>query len=79
MAEQEKPKLILAGASAYSRHIDFKRFREIADSVGAYLMVDMAHYAGLIAGGVYPDPVPHAHVVTTTTHNDPARRAAAWS
>ena len=68
MAEQEKPKLILAGASAYSRHIDFKRFREIADSVGAYLMVDMAHYAGLIAGGVYPDPLPHAHIVTTTTH-----------
>ena len=68
MADREKPKLILAGASAYSRHIDFKRFREIADSVGAYLMVDMAHYAGLIAGGVYPDPVPHAHVVTTTTH-----------
>ena len=68
MAEKEKPKLILAGASAYSRHIDFKRFRELADSVGAYLMVDMAHYAGLIAGGVYPDPLPHAHVVTTTTH-----------
>ena len=68
MAEREKPKLILAGASAYSRHIDFKRFREIADSVGAYLMVDMAHYAGLIAGGVYPDPLPHAHIVTTTTH-----------
>ena len=68
MAEREKPKLILAGASAYSRHIDFKRFREIADSVGAYLMVDMAHYAGLVAGGVYPDPIPHAHVVTTTTH-----------
>ncbi|MEH6663539.1 MAG: serine hydroxymethyltransferase [Brevundimonas sp.] len=68
MAEREKPKLILAGASAYSRHIDFKRFREIADSVGAYLMVDMAHYAGLIAGGAYPDPVPHAHVVTSTTH-----------
>ena len=68
MAEQERPKLILAGASAYSRHIDFKRFREIADSVGAYLMVDMAHYAGLVAGGVYPDPLPHAHVVTTTTH-----------
>ena len=68
MAEQEKPKLILAGASAYSRHIDFARFREIADNVGAYLMVDMAHYAGLIAGGVYPDPLPHAHVVTTTTH-----------
>jgi glycine hydroxymethyltransferase len=68
MAEREKPKLIIAGASAYSRHIDFKRFREIADSVGAYLMVDMAHYAGLIAGGAYPDPLPHAHVVTTTTH-----------
>ena len=68
MAEREKPKLIIAGASAYSRHIDFKRFREIADSVGAYLMVDMAHYSGLIAGGVYPDPLPHAHIVTTTTH-----------
>ena len=68
MAEKERPKLIVAGASAYSRHIDFKRFREIADSVGAYLMVDMAHYAGLIAGGVYPDPVAHAHVTTTTTH-----------
>jgi len=68
MAEKEKPALILAGASAYSRHIDFKRFREIADSVGAYLMVDMAHYAGLIAGGVYPDPVAHAHVTTSTTH-----------
>lgn len=68
MAEREKPKLIIAGGSAYSRHIDFKRFREIADSVGAYLMVDMAHYAGLIAGGAYPDPLPHAHVVTSTTH-----------
>ncbi|MFC0632564.1 serine hydroxymethyltransferase [Brevundimonas balnearis] len=68
MAEAEKPKIIIAGASAYSRHIDFKRFREIADSVGAYLMVDMAHYAGLVAGGVYPSPIPHAHVVTTTTH-----------
>ena len=68
MAEREKPRLIIAGASAYSRHIDFKRFREIADSVGAYLMVDMAHYSGLIAGGVYPDPLPHAHIVTTTTH-----------
>ncbi|WP_372707173.1 serine hydroxymethyltransferase [Brevundimonas sp.] len=68
MAQREKPKLIIAGASAYSRHIDFKRFREIADSVGAYLMVDMAHYSGLIAGGVYPDPLPHAHIVTTTTH-----------
>ena len=68
MAEREKPKLIIAGASAYSRHIDFKRFREIADSVGAYLMFDMAHYSGLIAGGVYPDPLPHAQIVTTTTH-----------
>jgi glycine hydroxymethyltransferase len=65
---ESQPKLIIAGGSAYSRHIDFKRFREIADSVGAYLMVDMAHYAGLIAAGVYPSPIPHAHVVTTTTH-----------
>ncbi|EGF90457.1 serine hydroxymethyltransferase [Asticcacaulis biprosthecium C19] len=68
LAEQHKPKLIIAGASNYPRHIDFKRFREIADSVSAYLFVDMAHYAGLVAGGVYPDPLPHAHVVTTTTH-----------
>jgi glycine hydroxymethyltransferase len=68
LAEQHQPKLIIAGASNYPRHIDFKRFREIADSVGAYLFVDMAHYAGLVAGGVYPDPLPHAHVVTTTTH-----------
>jgi len=68
IAHREKPKLILAGASAYSRAIDFARFRKIADEVGAYLMVDMAHYAGLIAGGVYPSPLPHAHVVTTTTH-----------
>ena len=68
MATKEQPKLIIAGASAYSRHIDFARFREIADSVGAYLMVDMAHYAGLVAGKAYPDPVPHAHIVTTTTH-----------
>jgi glycine hydroxymethyltransferase len=68
VAERERPKLILAGASAYSRQIDFKRFREIADSIGAWFMVDMAHYAGLVAGGVYPDPLPHAHVVTTTTH-----------
>ena len=67
-ALREKPKLIIAGGSAYSRAIDFARFRQIADSVGAYLMVDMAHYAGLIAGGVYPSPLPHAHVVTTTTH-----------
>jgi len=68
IAEREKPKLIIAGGSAYSRAIDFARFREVADSVGAFLMVDMAHYAGLIAAGVYPSPVPHAHVVTTTTH-----------
>ena len=68
VAQREKPKLIIAGGSAYSRAIDFKRFREIADSIGALLMVDMAHYAGLVAGGVYPNPVPHAHVVTTTTH-----------
>src|SRR3712207_2981488 len=68
VAQRERPKLIIAGGSAYGRAIDFARFREVADSVGAYLMVDMAHYAGLIAGGVYPSPVPHAHVVTTTTH-----------
>jgi len=67
-AEEAKPKLIIAGGTAYSRIWDFKRFREIADSVGAYLMVDMAHFAGLVAGGVHPSPVPHAHVVTTTTH-----------
>ena len=67
-AEQVRPKLIIAGASAYPRFIDFKRMREIADSVGAYLMVDIAHVAGLIAAGVHPSPVPYAHVVTTTTH-----------
>lgn len=64
----EKPKMIIAGASAYSRVIDFKRFREIADSVGAYLVVDMAHIAGLVAAGLHPSPIPHAHVVTSTTH-----------
>jgi glycine hydroxymethyltransferase len=68
VAKAEKPKLIIAGGSAYSRVIDFARFRQIADSIGAYLMVDMAHFAGLVAGGVYPSPLPHAHVVTTTTH-----------
>lgn len=68
IAEQEKPQLIIAGASAYSREIDYKRFREIADSVGAILMADIAHPAGLIAKGVISDPVPHCHVVTTTTH-----------
>ncbi|PWE30572.1 serine hydroxymethyltransferase [Maritimibacter sp. 55A14] len=68
IAHETKPKLIVAGASAYPRHMDFAAFREIADEVGAYLLVDMAHYAGLIAAGEYPDPVPHAHVVTSTTH-----------
>ena len=68
IARRERPKLIIAGGSAYSRPIDFARFRAVADEVGAYLMVDMAHYAGLIAAGVYPSPVPHAHVCTTTTH-----------
>jgi glycine hydroxymethyltransferase len=68
LAKEHKPKLIIAGGSAYCRVIDFARFRKIADSVGAYFMVDMAHYAGLIAAGVYPSPFPHAHVATTTTH-----------
>lgn len=68
LARQERPAMIVAGFSAYSRFLDFKAFREIADEVGAYLMVDMAHVAGLVAGGVYPSPFPHAHVATTTTH-----------
>lgn len=68
LAVEHKPKLMIAGGSAYARVIDFKRFRSIADKVGAYLMVDMAHFAGLVAGGVYPSPVPFADVVTTTTH-----------
>ena len=68
LALESKPKLILAGASAYPRVIDFKKFREIADEVGAYLMVDMAHIAGLVAAGAHPSPVPYAHVTTTTTH-----------
>ncbi len=68
LADTHRPKLIIAGGSAIPRQIDFARFREIADSVGAYLMVDMAHFAGLVAGGQHPNPVPHAHVVTTTTH-----------
>ena len=67
-AVEAKPKLIIAGGSAYPRILDFKRFRQIADKVGAYLMVDMAHFAGLVAAGVHPSPLPHAHVVTTTTH-----------
>src|SRR5689334_25225424 len=67
-AEQHRPRLIIAGGSAYPRIIDFARFRAIADRVGASLMVDMAHFAGLVAGGAHPSPIPHAHVVTTTTH-----------
>jgi len=68
LAQEHKPKLIIAGGSAYPREIDFARIRRAADSVGAYFMVDMAHFAGLAAAGVYPTPLPHAHVVTTTTH-----------
>jgi glycine hydroxymethyltransferase len=68
LAKEHRPKVIIAGGSAYARVIDFRRFREICDEVGAYLMVDMAHFAGLVAGGVHPSPLPHAHVVTTTTH-----------
>jgi glycine hydroxymethyltransferase len=68
LAKEHRPKVIIAGGSAYARIIDFRRFREICDEVGAYLMVDMAHFAGLVAGGVHPSPLPHAHVVTTTTH-----------
>jgi glycine hydroxymethyltransferase len=67
-AETHRPKLIIAGGSAYPRIIDFAHFRAIADKIGAYLMVDMAHFAGLVAGDVHPSPLPHAHVVTTTTH-----------
>ena len=68
LAKEHQPKLIIAGGSAYPRVIDFARFREIADSVGAYFLVDMAHFAGLVAGGAHPSPLPHAHVCTTTTH-----------
>jgi glycine hydroxymethyltransferase len=68
LAAEHRPKLLIAGGSAYPRVIDFARFRAIADSVGARFLVDMAHFAGLVAGGVYPSPLPHAHVVTTTTH-----------
>ena len=68
IARECEPKLIVAGASAYARTIDFKRFREIADEVGAYLMVDIAHIAGLVATGLHPSPIPYAHVTTTTTH-----------
>ncbi|WP_309081281.1 serine hydroxymethyltransferase [Zhihengliuella sp.] len=68
IAQESRPRLIIAGWSAYPRHLDFAEFRRIADSVGAYLMVDMAHFAGLVAAGLHPSPVPHAHVVTSTTH-----------
>lgn len=68
LAEAHKPKMIIAGGSAYPRIIDFARFRQIANAVGAYFLVDMAHFAGLVAGGVHPSPLPHAHIVTTTTH-----------
>ncbi|MGC1465895.1 MAG: serine hydroxymethyltransferase [Pseudolabrys sp.] len=68
LAKEHRPKIIIAGGSAYPRIIDFRAFREICDDVGAYLMVDMAHFAGLVAGGAHPSPFPHAHVVTTTTH-----------
>ena len=80
LAEEFKPKLIVTGASAYSRFIDFDRFRQIADSVGAYLMVDMAHIAGLIAAGVHPSPVGIADVVTTTTHKTSlVRKVDLWN
>lgn len=68
LAKEHKPKLIIAGTTAYPRQVDFKKFKEIADMVGAYLMVDMAHFAGLVAGGAYPSPMPYADIVTTTTH-----------
>ncbi|HLQ52472.1 MAG TPA: serine hydroxymethyltransferase, partial [Terriglobales bacterium] len=68
IAERERPKLIIGGGSAYARIIDFARMRQIADKVGALYLVDMAHFAGLVAGGVHPNPVPHAHIVTSTTH-----------
>src|SRR3954462_2056342 len=68
LAKEHRPKVIIAGGSAYPRIIDFRRFREIADEVGAYLLVDMAHFAGLVAGGAHPSPFPHAHVVTSTAH-----------
>ena len=77
LAREHKPKMIIAGGSAYARHWDFERFRAICDAVGAYFVVDIAHFAGLVAGGAHPSPFPHAHVVTTTTHKTlrgPARR-----
>ena len=76
LRKAHRPKLIIAGGSAYPRFIDFARFRKIADEIGAIFMVDMAHFAGLVAGGVHPNPLDHAHVVTTTTHKTFAVRAA---
>ena len=78
LAHEHRPKLIVAGASAYPRVIDAARFREIADEVGALLMVDMAHFAGLVAAGLHPNPVEHADVVTSTTHKTLAGRARVW-
>jgi glycine hydroxymethyltransferase len=77
IARENKPKLIIAGGTAYSRTWDFAAFRRIADEVGAYLMVDMSHFSGLVAGGAHPNPMPHAHVVTTTTHKSLRGPAAA--
>ena len=68
LAAEHRPQMIIGGFSAYSRHLDWARMRDIADSVGAWFLVDMAHIAGLVAAGVYPSPIPHAHVVTSTTH-----------
>ena len=88
LARDHKARLIIAGGSAYPRIIDFERFRAIADEVGAFLLVDMAHFAGLVAAGVHPSPLPHAHVVTTTTHktlrgsrggHDPQQRRKPWA
>ncbi len=79
LAVEHKPKVIVAGGSAYARHWDFARFREIADKVGAYFMVDIAHFAGLVAGGAHPSPFPHAHVVTTTTHKTLRGPRHAWT
>ena len=75
LAREHKPKLIIAGGSAYARHWDFARFRAICDAVGAYFVVDIAHFAGLVAGGAHPSPFPHAHVVDHDHAQDPARPA----
>ena len=77
LARERRPKLIIAGGSAYPRTIDFAKFRAIANEVGAYFMVDMAHFAGLVAAGLHPSPFPHADVATTTTHKTLRGRAAA--